>query len=323
VASNRIHHPGTSIPYTRPGARQTRAMAAVVPRALALLAGCAAAQQDATFLLQSVATSERLESLVVTDQAVTESFDLSTVLLDPMPEWCKNDTQLTWKQRKERMQQHTTLQWCKKQVKELTEKNESVPEWMEKLVTADENRGKMKWAVQEASRMRAEQKEVPKWMAELVEEDAKWANRWAACKVAELKAGGEEVPVWMVENARKGITDYAAEKAQELQDEIDELDEEKEKELALVHAQGDVVVASEKMLARTRANHARSTAQQFNVVQKALEELDLAEQEFGRTGGSVHKLKHAIVRAREETDLLNQLLSRKMDALKIEMEAAA
>jgi len=285
-----------------------------------LLAGCAAAQQDAIFLVQS---SAAVVSLAVTE-SVTESFDIDKgLLLDPTPEWCKNETQLTWKQRKERMQQHTTLQWCKKQVKELTEKNESIPEWMDKLVTADENRGKMKWAVQEASRLKAEQKEVPKWMAELVEEDAKWANRWAACKIAELKATGEEAPAWMVENARRGLTDYAAEKAQELQEEIDELEEEKDKEMALVRSQGDVIVASEKMLARTRANRARSTSQQFNILQKALEEMDLAEQEFGRTGGNAHKLERAIIRAREETELLSKMLSRKMDAAKMQMEPTA
>jgi len=239
------------------------------------------------------------------------------------PEWCKSETALTWEEQRRRVSQRATLVWAKQMVKELRETNQTIPKWMDDMVTKDARQGQMKWAVKEVKRLKAEGQEVPEWMAALVEEDSKWANRWAACKVAELKAAGEEVPVWMVENARKGITDYAAEKAQELQDEIDELDEEKEKELALVHAHGDVVVASEKMLARTRANHARSTAQQFNVVQKALEELDLAEQEFGRTGGSVHKLKHAIVRAREETDLLNQMLSRKMDALKIEMEAAA
>jgi len=295
-------------------------MATVVPRLLVLLVGCAAAQQDATFLVQSIAA---VTSLTVTE-SVTESFakDIG-LLLDPVPEWCKNDTQLTWKQRRERMQQHETLQWCKRQSKELTEKNESIPEWMEKLVTADENKGKMKWAVQEATRLKAEQKEVPKYMAELVEEDAKWANRWAACKAAELKAAGEDAPAWMVENARRGITDYAAEKAQELQEEIDELDEEKEKEMALVRSQGDVVLASEKMLARSKTNRARSTAQQYNFLQKALEELDLAEQEFGRTGANAHKLKHAIIRAEEENNLLNQMISRQMDALKGEMEPAA
>lgn len=294
-------------------------MAAVVSRTLALLAGCVAAQQDATFLLQSSAASERSESLVVTDQGVTESFDLSSGLLDPMPEWCKNDTQLTWKQRKERMQQHTTLQWCKKQYKELTEKNETVPQWMEKMVTEDENRGKMKWAVQEARRLKAEQKEVPKWMAELVAEDARWANRWAACKVAELKQAGEEAPAWMAENARQGVLEYASEKSQELQEEIEELDEEKQKEQALVQSQGDPVEANRRLLARTRKTFVRSTAQQFRALQEALEELDQVETE----GGDAHKLKRAINRAKEASDMLSQMLAHKVEVLKAQMESTA
>jgi len=56
------------------------------------------------------------------------------------PEWCKNETELTWKQRKERMQQHATLQWAKKQAKSLRDENKTMPEWMEKIVTDDENR---------------------------------------------------------------------------------------------------------------------------------------------------------------------------------------
>jgi len=298
-------------------------MAAVVSRALALLAGCVAAQQDATFLLQSSAASERSESLVVSDQGVTESFDMSSGLLDPIPEWCKNDTQLTWKQRKERMQQHTTLQWCHKQYKELTEKNESVPEWMEKMVTDDENRGKMKWAVQEARRLKAEQKDVPKWMTELVAEEARWANRWAACKVAELKQVGEQAPAWMADNARQGVMEYAQEKSQELQEEIEELDEEKQKETALVQAQGDPVEANKRLLARTKKAFARSSAQQFRVLQDALEELDRVETEFGRTGGEAHSLKRAINKAKEASDLLNQMLAHKMEVLKSQMEPAS
>ncbi|CAK0892622.1 unnamed protein product [Prorocentrum cordatum] len=219
------------------------------------------------------------------------------------------------------MQQHTTLQWCKKQYKELTEKNESVPEWMEKMVTEDENRGKMKWAVQEARRLKAEQKDVPKWMSELVAEDARWANRWAACKVAELKQSGEEVPAWMAENARQGVVDYANEKSQDpLQEQIEELDEEKAKETALVQAQGDPVEANRRLLARTKKAFARSTAQQFRVLQEALEELDQVEAEFGRTGGETHKLKRAISRAKEASDMLNQMLAHKMEVLKSQME---
>merc|ERR1719356_2058128 len=140
----------------------------------------------------------------------------------------------------------------------------------------------------EARRLKAEQQDVPKWMAELVAEDARWANRWAACKVAELKEAGEEAPAWMVENARQGVMEDAQEKSQELPDEIEELDEEKQKETALVQAQGDPVEANKRLLARTKKAFARSTAQQFQVVQEALEELDQVETEFGRTGGEAH-----------------------------------
>jgi len=301
-------------------------MAAAMSRALALLlAGRAAAlQQDATLLLQASAASaeRRTESLVVTDQAVTESLDYSPRtlrLLDPTPEWCKNETELDWKQRKERMQQHTTLQWCKKQYKDLTERNESVPQWMEKMVTEDENRGKMKWAVQEAKRLRAEQKEVPQYMVEMVAEDARWANRWAACKVAELRQSGNEVPAWMVQNARDGLTEYASEKAQELQDEIQELEEEREKETAIVRAQGDAVEANRRLLARTRKTFARSTEQQLRVVQEALEELDQAE----TAGGDEKRVKRATIRAKEASDMLNQMLAHKMDVMKAKMELEA
>jgi len=301
-------------------------MAAAMSRALALLlAGRAAAlQQDATLLLQASAASaeRRTESLVVTDQAVTESLDYSPRtlrLLDPTPEWCKNETELDWKQRKERMQQHTTLQWCKKQYKDLTERNESVPQWMEKMVTEDENRGKMKWAVQEAKRLRAEQKEVPQYMVEMVAEDARWANRWAACKVAELRQSGNEVPAWMVQNARDGLTEYASEKAQELQDEIQELEEEREKEAAIVRAQGDAVEANRRLLARTRKTFARSTEQQLRVVQEALEELDQAE----TAGGDEKRVKRATIRAKEASDMLNQMLAHKMDVMKAKMELEA
>merc|ERR1719333_1476530 len=115
---------------------------------LAAVVACRATAQEATMLLQSSAerNSEALGP-AIGQLSVVESFGGEVV--DDSPEWCKNETQLTWKQRKQRMQQHATLEWCRKQYRELTEKNESVPEWMEKLVTEDENRGRMKWAVQE------------------------------------------------------------------------------------------------------------------------------------------------------------------------------
>merc|ERR1719394_446230 len=115
---------------------------------------------------------------------------------------------------------------------------------MDKLMSDDEKRGKAKWAVQESKRLKTEGKGTPKWMDELVEEDAKWANRWAACKAAELKEANEEVPQWMVENGRKGMLEAATEKAAELQEEIEEMEEEKDKDEALVSAQGDVQTAN-------------------------------------------------------------------------------
>merc|ERR1719440_1260637 len=121
---------------------------------------------------------------------------------------------------------------------------------MGKIVSNDEKRGKAKWAVQESKQLKSEGKETPKWMDELVQEDAKWANRWAAYKAAELKEANEEVPQWMLENGRKGIFEAASEKAAELQEEIDEMEEEKDQESALVDAQGDVDVANQRMLAR-------------------------------------------------------------------------
>merc|ERR1719440_1814090 len=121
---------------------------------------------------------------------------------------------------------------------------------MGKIVSNDEKRGKAKWAVQESKQLKSEGKETPKWMDELVVEDAKWASRWAACKAAELREANELVPQWMLENGRKGIFEAASEKAAELQEEIDEMEQEKDEESALVDAQGDVDVANQRMLAR-------------------------------------------------------------------------
>merc|ERR1740121_1847500 len=123
--------------------------------------------------------------------------------------------------------------------------NATIPDWMAKLVAEDDKRGKMKWAAQESKRLKAEGKDTPQWMEELVVEDAKWANRWAACKSAQLHMIGEEVPAWMVENARKGVMEAAKEQ-------IEELDEQRDREVAVVSAQGDAGLANERMLARSR-----------------------------------------------------------------------
>jgi len=297
----------------------------------ALLAVGAIAQQDGTFLLQSgVSAAGELapmhsEEEVSVDSAFTEgSFG---ILPDNAPTWCKDESQLTWKQRKERMQQHITLEWAKKMVKQMLEQNETVPEWMDKIVSDDERRGKTKWAVSEAKRLKAEGQETPKWMVETVEEDSKWANRWAACKVAELAAANEtEVPQWMVENARKGILEAASEKAVELQDEIDEMEEEKDKDDALVSAQGDVQTANERMLAKKRLFSARTVRSQFSELESALEELDKAEadmQSDSTAKGPQRKFKQALRKAEAASKLFTKLLERKASMLLSQMSAAA
>merc|ERR1740121_3385850 len=134
------------------------------------------------------------------------------------------------------MEQHATLQWAKKMVKQLREtdgENATIPEWMDKIVSDDENRGKLKWAVTESKRLKAEGKEAPEWMMALVREDDRWANRWAACKANELRAESMDVPAWMLDNARKGMMEYSSEKAAELQEQIQEVETEKEKDEAL------------------------------------------------------------------------------------------
>jgi len=288
----------------------------------ALAAGRAAAQQDGTLLLQSSASLVGEQALWVDLEGSFEEGSFGH-LPESAPTWCKEEAQLTWAQRKERMQQHLTLEWSKKMVKQALEQNQTVPEWMDKLVADDEKRGKTKWAVQESKRLKAEGKETPKWMDELVEEDTKWANRWAACKAAELKEANQDVPQWMAENGRKGVLEAATEKAAELQEEIDEMQEEKDQESALVEAQGDVEAAGQRMLAKKREFSARSVSSQFRVLEGALEELEQAEGEMVRAGnGPTRRFKQALHRARSASDLLNQLLERKAGVLSAQMTAA-
>merc|ERR1719401_286353 len=123
---------------------------------------------DGISLFQSESESE-LSSSGAAHLTVVETFETQQALGDA-PEWCKNESQLSWKQRKERFQQHATLEWAKTQMKKLVETNETVPSWMEQIVTADEKRGRMKWAVQEAKRMEADNMTVPAWMNDLVKE---------------------------------------------------------------------------------------------------------------------------------------------------------
>jgi len=292
----------------------------------ALLARGAIAQEDGTFLLQSSASAAGGETLVAEGE---EHFSFVEGSFGPLPEdapsWCKNETQLTWAQRKERMQQHQTLEWAKKMVKQMLEQNGTVPEWMDKIVSDDERRGKTKWAVQEAKRLKSEGKETPKWMDELVQEDAKWANRWAACKAAELKEANEEVPQWMVENGRRGTLEAATERAAELQQEIEEMEEEKDKEAAIVDAQGDVQAAEQRMLAKRRGFAAKTVSSQFHVLETALEELESAEGDMlkdGMSTASAHRYKQALRKAKTASELLNKLLERKGSMLTTQMSAA-
>jgi hypothetical protein len=290
----------------------------------ALAAGGAVAQQDGTLLLQSGASLVGEQALWV-DLEGTFAEGSFGKLPEDAPTWCKEEDQLTWKQRKERMQQHLTLEWSKRMVKQMLEQNETVPEWMDKIVSDDEKRGKTKWAVQEAKRLKAEGKETPKWMEELVEEDAKWANRWAACKAAELKEANEEVPQWMVENGRRGTLEAATERAAELQQEIEEMEEEKDKEAAIVDAQGDVQAAEQRMLAKRRGFAAKTVSSQFHVLETALEELESAEGDMlkdGMSTASAHRYKQALRKAKTASELLNKLLERKGSMLTTQMSAA-
>mmetsp|Transcript_55756 Transcript_55756/g.155239 ORF Transcript_55756/g.155239 Transcript_55756/m.155239 type:complete len:300 (+) Transcript_55756:72-971(+) len=286
----------------------------------ALVAVGAMAQQDGTILLQSsVSTVDELAPMRSDEVAVDFKEGSFGLLPENAPTWCKDESQLTWKQRKERMQQHITLEWAKKAVKDMLEKNETVPEWMDKLVADDEKRGKMKWAVGEVRRLRAEGQEVPQWLSDLEAEDARWANRWAACKGAELRAAGGDVPLWMVENGRKGIMEAAKEKTEELQEELDELEEQKEEEAALVGAQGDVTVASQKLLARSRKLSSTTLAQQTHVLEVALEELDMAEGQLRRDSteaGEAKKVKQALWKAKAASSLLRDILDSKASLLK-------
>jgi hypothetical protein len=244
---------------------------------------------------------------------VVESFSLS--LKEDAPEWCKNETELTWKQRKERMQQHATLQWAKKQAKSLRDENKTMPEWMEKIVTDDENRGKLKWAVSESKRLKAEGKEVPEWMRELVKEDERWGNRWAACKAHELKTLQEEVPAWMLDNARKGIMEYAEEKAAEISEQIVEVEEEKEKDDAIVQANGDIEAANHQLLYRAKQNKHMTTASQLNVLEAAMDRFNEAEEEAETGKIKFRQLKQIGTKAQKATATLSALLERKLAAV--------
>jgi len=208
-------------------------------------------------LLQRALSSGLLVGVASVQQEVYSGprnrfWNMFGTLPDSAPEWCKSEGALSWEEKRQRIAQHATLVWAKQTVKELRETNQTIPQWMDDMVTKDARQGQMKWAVKEAKRLRAENQEVPAWMAALVEEDSKWANRWAACKVAELQVAGEQPPEWMIENGRKGVFTAATEKLAELQEQIDELEALKEKEVALVQAHGDIRLAERRQLAAHR-----------------------------------------------------------------------
>lgn len=282
---------------------------------LAAVVACRATAQEATMLLQSSAerNSEALGP-AIGQLSVVESF--GGEVMDDSPEWCKNETQLTWKQRKQRMQQHATLEWCRSQVKDLRAKNDTVPDWMQKIVEDDEKKGKMKWAAEEYKELREKGKgdEAPAWMVELAAESDKWSNRWASCKAAELKSRHEEVPKWMDDNAHKGIMDYAAEKAQEIQMQINELEAEREQEEALVHANGDMQVASQRMLARDRTAKTQTVSQQFRALEEALGDLGKAEEDVKTRNNERRRnhMKQAAHKAKDAMALLNRMLDNKI-----------
>mmetsp|Transcript_95697 Transcript_95697/g.252852 ORF Transcript_95697/g.252852 Transcript_95697/m.252852 type:complete len:275 (+) Transcript_95697:96-920(+) len=241
--------------------------------------------------------------------------------LEEAPEWCKNETELTWQQRKERMQQHATLQWAKKQAAKLREENQTIPEWMDKIVTDDENRGKLKWAVSEVKRLKAEGKETPEWMIELVKEDDRWSNRWAACKAHELKVQNQEVPQWMVDNARKGIMDYASEKAAEIQEQIREVEVQKERDDAVVQANGDIEEANHRLLWRAREAKRMTCASQLNVLEGAMESFHDAEEKAKEGAIRFPALRRAGTEAQAATAMMSVLLERKLAMIQSGIEA--
>jgi len=238
------------------------------------------------------------------------------------PEWCKSETALTWEEQRRRVSQRATLVWAKQMVKELRETNQTIPKWMDDMVTKDARQGQMKWAVKEVKRLKAEGQEVPEWMAALVEEDSKWANRWAACKAAQLKAAGEEAPAWMVENGRKGTIEAAAEKAQELQEQIEELDSEKEQEVAIVDAHGDYSLASQRMTAISRALRTTTLSQQTHALGDAIEGLEHFEvqiQKEGKTPEVVREVRHTLRKATLSAHMITKLLDMKTEMAKAQV----
>jgi len=285
------------------------------------IVGCALVSfinaQDATMLMQTKVSQS--ESSVFNFVSISDmSFEALGHMPEDAPAWCKNETELTWTQRKERLQGKATLEWAKIQYKKLLAENQTAPEWMKRIVVEDQNRGKMKWAAAEVKRLKEEGKEVPQWMMQLSLENEKWACRWAACKVTQLTAAGDQdVPQWLLDNAHKGIMEYATARAEEIEAEIQELEQEEQLETALVNAHGDVEVANNRMLARSRTRHkAVSVHQQTSVIEEALQnidELELAADISVNELPALRKVEHAILKAREELVNMKSVLTNTYD----------
>jgi len=256
---------------------------------------------------------------------VVDTFGHASTMAEDAPEWCKNETELTWKQRKQRMEQHTTLQWAKKMVKQYREadgENATIPEWMDKIVSDDENRGKLKWAVTESKRLKAEGKEVPEWMMALVREDDRWANRWATCKFHELKAESQEVPAWMLDNARKGIMEYASEKAAEIQERIRDVEVQIERDTAVVEANGDIEEANHRLLWKARQAVRMTCASQLNVLENAMDRFHKAEESAKEGAIKFPALRQAGTRALEATSRMGMLLEQKLAMVQSGIDAS-
>jgi len=225
-----------------------------------LLAGVASLelQQEMSYGLQ-----QELSYVASLQQEMSSSkafWNMFGALPGNAPDWCRSEGNLTWEEKRRRVEQRATLQWAKQQVKELIEKNQTVPKWMDEMVTRSTKDGQMKWAAKEAKRLKQEKKDAPEWMAALEEEDDKWANRWAACKLSELQFAGQDPPEWMKENGRKAVYASAMGKLAEIQEQIDELEAMKEKEVALVQARGDIRLAEKRQLLAHRPASVRPHA---------------------------------------------------------------
>merc|ERR1719272_2468806 len=103
------------------------------------------------------------------------------------------------------------------------------------------------------------------------------------------------------------------------------MEEEKDKETAVVEAQGDIQAAEQRMLAKKRGFATKTVSSQFHVLETALEELESVEAEMqndAMSKASTHKFKQALRKAKTASELLNKLLERKGGMLITQMQAA-